>query len=207
MCARSITNTTQMRLRIAQEAARIMAEEGVHDFLSAKRKAAARLGAADTRHLPRNTEIEQALIDYQRLFQPGVHAHRLERLRGAALESMRFFNRFDPRLVGSVLSGTANEHSDVNLHLFADTPEDVVLFLMQEHIPFQTSERRLRLTHQSSEMYPVYRFMAGDTTIDLTVFPRAGLRQAPLSTVDGKPMRRASVTALRELMETGREGK
>ncbi|MDE2088502.1 MAG: hypothetical protein KGJ12_00630 [Gammaproteobacteria bacterium] len=196
-----------MRLRIAQEAARIMAEEGVHDFLAAKRKAAARLGAADTRHLPRNTEIEQALIDYQRLFQPDVHAHRLERLRSAALESMRFLDRFDPRLVGSVLSGTANEHSDVNLHLFADTPEDVVLFLMQEHIPFQTSERRLRLTNQSSEMYPVYRFLAGDTPIDLTVFPRAGLRQAPLSAVDGKPMRRASTPALRELMETGREGK
>ena len=207
MCSHSTAKTTQMRLRIAQEAARIMAEEGVHDFLSAKRKAAARLGAADTRHLPRNTEIEQALIDYQRLFHPGAHAHRLERLRTAALESMRFFDRFDPRLVGSVLNGTANEHSDLNLHLFADTPEDVVLFLMQKHIPFQTSERRLRLTNESSEMYPVYRFMAGDTPIDLTVFPCAGLRQAPLSAVDGKPMRRANITALMELMETGREGK
>jgi len=190
-----------MRQRIALEAARLMAEAGIADFHSAKRKAAAQLGAPDTRNMPRNTEVEQALKDYQRLFQAENQRHRLQERYRAALEAMRFLARFEPRLVGSVLAGTAGEHSDVNLHLFAETPEEVVLFLMENSIPCQTGERRLRVSAQEHVSYPSYRFVAGEVPIELTVFPVDGLRQAPLSPVDRKPMRRASRKTVEALLE------
>jgi hypothetical protein len=202
---RPSTKDQQMRLRLAQEAARIIEEEGIRDFHSAKRKAAAHLAATDTRNMPSNTEIEQALIEYQRLFKAATQPSRLRELREAALNALRFFTRFHPRLVGSVLSGTANAHSDVNLHLFTDVPEDVALFLMQEGIPYDTGERRLRLGNGDSANYPVYRFLAGDTRLDLTVFPIDGERQAPRSPVDGKPMRRAGLAAVEELLKDGSE--
>ena len=195
------TKDQQMRLRLAQEAARIIEEEGIRDFHSAKRKAAAHLNATDTRNMPSNTEIEQALIEYQRLFKADTQPNHLRELREAALHALRFFTRFHPRLVGSVLSGTANAHSDVNLHLFTDVPEDVALFLMQEGIPYDTGERRLRLGNGDSANYPVYRFLAGEIRLDLTVFPIDGERQAPRSPVDGKPMRRAGLTAVEELLK------
>ena len=198
---RPTTKDQQMRMRLAQEAARIMDEEGIRDFHSAKRKAAAHLNATDTRNMPSNTEIEQALIEYQRLFKGATQPDRLRHLRKTALEALRFFTRFHPRLVGSVLSGTATANSDVNLHLFADVPEDVALFLMQEGIPYDTGERRLRLGGGASANFPVYRFLAGDTRLDLTVFPVDGERQAPLSPVDGKPMWRAGVAMVEELLK------
>lgn len=200
MGTRSTTRDRQMRQRIAQEAARIMAEEGIRDYYMAKRKAADRLGAADTQNMPRNTEVEEALHEYHRLFKSATQPRRLRQLRETALQAMRLFAQFNPRLVGSVLNGTAGEHSDVNLHLFADNPEEVALFLMEENIPFEPSERRLRLTNDATVVYPVYRFVAGGTMIDLTVFPAEGVRQAPRSPVDGKPMRRISIAALEELM-------
>jgi len=43
-------------------------------------------------------------------------------------------------------------------------------------------------------------FSAEELTFDLTVLPRQALRQAPLSGVDEKPMRRATAAQLRELM-------
>lgn len=202
---RPSTKDQQMRLRLAQEAARIIEEEGIRDFHSAKRKAAAHLGATDTRNMPSNTEIEQALIEYQRLFKANTQPNHLRELREAALHALRFFTSFHPRLVGSVLSGTANAHSDVNLHLFTDVPEDVALFLMQEGIPYDTGERRLRLSNGDSANYPVYRFLAGDTRLDLTVFPIDGERQAPRSPVDGKPMRRAGLAAVEELLKDSAE--
>ncbi len=67
----------QMRQRIALEAGRIMAETGNQDFHLAKRKAAARLGAADTRNLPSNTEVQEALREYQRLFLADSQPHHL----------------------------------------------------------------------------------------------------------------------------------
>ena len=84
-----------------------MAQHGIHDFLTAKRKAAERLGVTDASALPRNTEIEAALAEYQRLFDPSGHEQTLQAQRRAALQAMRWLSQFEPRLVGPVLSGTA----------------------------------------------------------------------------------------------------
>src|SRR5579872_5054944 len=119
-----------LRRALAQEAARIMAQQGIHDFLTAKRKAADRLGVTDSSVLPRNTEIEAALAEYQRLFDARAHRRSLESQRRAALHAMHWLARFQPRLVGAVLSGTATEHADIQLHLFADRPENVALQLL-----------------------------------------------------------------------------
>lgn len=200
VATRDSTKDQQMRRRIAVEAARIMAEQGVGDFLAAKRKAAERLGAPETRNLPRNVEIEQELAIYQRLFQSATQPQRLRQLRERAREAMEFFAPFNCRLVGSVLSGTAGEHSDINLHLFADTAEEVMLFLLQERIPFERGERRLRVGRDQSAVFPSFRFLAGETPIDLTVFPVNGIRQAPCSPVDGRPMQRASLGAVLRML-------
>lgn len=190
----------QMRELIAQEAARLIATGGMRDFLAAKRKAAAHLGAPDTRNMPRNQEIEEALATYQRLFQGAERLDRLQVLRKAALEAMRFFEGFEPRLTGSALSGTAGQHSDVNLHLFAATPEEVILRLLDAEIPFEDDERRFRFGSEERIAYPLVRFLAGDVTIEAVIFPREGLREAPRSPRDGKPMQRASLRQLETLL-------
>jgi hypothetical protein len=194
------TKDARMREVVTQEAAKIMAEEGVSDYLVAKRKAAQRLGAPDTRNLPTNREIQAALEDYQRLFVGEDQRHLVRRLRETALEAMEFFLRFEPRLVGSVLHGTATPHSDVNLHLFADAPEEVAIFLMDNQIPYELTERRFRFGPEQFETFPVYRFVAGEVAVDLTVFGRNGLRQAPMSRIDGQPMERANVGAVKALL-------
>lgn len=192
------TKDIRMRQRVAQEAARIMDEDGINDYLLAKRKAAERLGAPDTRNLPRNREIQEALIDRQRLFGGARQEALVRELRRAAIEAMRFLQRFRPRLVGSVLHGTATEHSDINLHLFAETPEEVVLFLMEHDIPFETTERRFRFGREEYVNVPVYRLVAGDTVVDLSIFPSKGLREAPRSPIDGQPMERGGLATVQE---------
>ena len=82
---------TQMRQRLAQEAARVLIESGSRDFAMAKRKAAEHLSAHDTRNLPTNLEIEHALAEYQRLFRSNDQPQTLQRLREVAYEAMRFF--------------------------------------------------------------------------------------------------------------------
>lgn len=196
------TKDARMRQLVTQEAARIMAEEGVSDYLVAKRKAADRLGAPETRNLPANREIQEALIDYQRLFGGDARAALVRRLREAAVAAMEFLGRFQPRLVGSVLHGTATEYSDVNLHLFAETSEEVALFLMEHGIPYQSSERRFRFGREGHISIPVYRFIADDVTVDLAVFSVNGLREAPRSRIDGQPMTRAAIGAVREQLAT-----
>jgi hypothetical protein len=130
-----------MRLAIAREAARLMIEHGHEDYGFAKRKAAERFGVTDLAVLPKNTEIEAALAEHQRLFDPDAHASELTAMRSTALEAMRLLEEFEPRLVGPILSGTATPHNDITLHLFADTPETVAVRLIDRGIRHEFAER------------------------------------------------------------------
>jgi hypothetical protein len=189
-----------MRQAVADEAARIMAEQGVDDFLLAKRKAAERMGVVDASILPRNTEIEAAIAARQRLFAAERHEAEIAALRRSALEAMRLMADFAPRLVGPVLSGTASAHSEINLHLFSESPEAVSLRLEERGVPHEVLERRMRFERDRLVAYPALRFVAGGQTIDAVVFPLDGIRQAPCSPVDGKPMRRASASEVQSLL-------
>ncbi|HEY6452939.1 MAG TPA: hypothetical protein VIX87_10120 [Steroidobacteraceae bacterium] len=191
-----------LRRALAQEAARIMAQHGIHDFLTAKRKAAERLGVADASALPRNTEIEDALAEYQRLFDAGGHELNLEALRRAALHAMHWLAQFQPRLVGPVLSGTATEHADIQLHVFADRPEYVALKLLDRGVAHEVTERRVRLDAGRTKAYPGLRFAVDNRRIEATVFPLDGIRQAPVSPVDGRPMRRADEAEIQDLLRS-----
>lgn len=193
-----------MRKSIAIEAARIITEERISDFYKAKHKAATRLGAANTRNLPRNEEIEEALVEYQRLFRRDTQPAQLLKLRHAALEAMEYFHHFSPRLTGAVLRGTADEYSGIELHLFAGTPEEVGMFLMEQHLPYEQGEQSVTLADGSRANFPVYRLLAGDSTIRLTVFPLLGLREPPRGELDGRPAPRANIAELRALLQNTR---
>lgn len=190
----------RLRTLLTQECARIMAEEGVKDFMLAKRKATARLGLTNRTLLPSNIEIEQALLAYQRLFKSAEQAFHLRTLRQAAVEAMRFLARFRPRLVGPVLTGAAGNQMEINLHLFADTAEEVVLFLLQHSIPFNAIERRLRFGNGAYAGFPAFSFGAGEVNIEVIVFARDAEREAPRSPVDGRPMRRANLAEVQALL-------
>ena len=189
----------QLRDKIAREAARMMVEGGIRDYQLAKRKAVARLGIRrPAGQLPGNDEIESAIEEYQRLFRVG-QPDRLLALRRTAVWAMRLLASFEPCLVGSVLSGTADDHSDVTLHVVSEPIEEVGLFLSDRQIPFRLTERRLRIGIDDYRRFPSYRFVVDDVPIELTVFTMNAARQAPLSPVDGKPMSRAKVEQVEAL--------
>ncbi len=190
------------RRLIASEAARLISEHGILDFHRAKHKAARRLGIRDDQSLPRNREIDDALREHQRLFLADSQPRALRARRQAALEAMRFFARFQPRLTGAVLNGTANDHSAVQLHLFCEDVEDFVRFLHEHAIPAQQQTRRLRFNRDTHGEYPVFLFSADELPFDITVMPRDMLRQAPLDPLDERPTPRANLAAVEALLES-----
>lgn len=194
------TRTRERRQRLAHEAARLMAEGGMRDFHQAKLKAASRLGIHDDASLPRNREIEEALREYQRLFAGEAHATGLRQRREAALRAMEFLSGFSPRLVGPVLEGTADANTPVHLHVHSDDPDAVTRWLEDHRIPADARDRRLRMDRERVADVPVWVFSAEELSFDLTVLPHDALRQAPLSGIDEKPMKRASATQLRQLI-------
>jgi hypothetical protein len=201
MPRRRNNGTDRARQVLAQEAARIIVNQGVRDYRVAKHKAAERLGVSARGALPGNPEIEAAVAEHLQLFGGDDHADRLQLMRVAALSAMKLLAEFTPRLVGPVLSGTADENSAVNLHVFSDSPEAIALELGQMGVSYRAYERRLKSRRDQFETYSGFEFHHNHNVIQATVFPIDGIRQAPMSPVTGKPMKRVDVDAVQALLE------
>ncbi|MBM4232608.1 MAG: hypothetical protein FJ160_00335 [Gammaproteobacteria bacterium] len=181
----------------------MMVEHGIRDFFLAKRKAAERFGMVDGAVLPRNTEIEEALQEYQRLFGGEAYLESLQAQREVALNVMQRLKDFQPRLVGPVLHGTATAHDDVTLHVFADRTESVSFHLLDQRVPFELGERRTRVNAERVVQQPSLYMEVDGQPVEIVIFPIDGIRQAPVSPVDGRPMRRADTAEVSALLTAG----
>lgn len=210
MPRRNRGRSDQQRSAVADEAARIMQEQGISNFRDAKAKAGHRLGLEDRGVLPTNEEIERALAERHRVFHGDAHDELIVELRSAALALMRQLPEFDPRLTGPVLAGTATEHQRIDLHLFSDSPEAVGGALAALGVAARPIQHRLRTRRDDSELFPGYRFSypRGEADYDccVMVFRERGRGNAPLSAVDGRPMKRASTRDVEALLPEGEPG-
>jgi len=189
-------------MRIAAAAARIMAEEGIDDFARAKRKAARRLGAADSEALPANDEIEAELRDYLALYQAEEHPERIGELRRVALEAMRALERFSPYLTGPVLSGIAGPYAQIELQLFPESSKEIELFLLDRGIRYEASDER-RYTGDRARAVAVLATEWQGVPLRLSVFDPRDERAAMKTTQAGKVAARAGIAEVRTLVEAG----
>ncbi len=201
MPRKSTNGNARSRKILAQEAARIIVEQGIQDYRIAKTKAAERLGMTERGSLPRNSEIEQAVSEHLKIFGRESHLDLLRVLREAALSAMELLAAFTPRLVGPVLHGTAAVNSAVNLHVFSDSAELIAQTLHDRSVQYRIYDRRIKSRRDCTETFSGFRFTQDSSPIEATVFPVNGMRQAPISPVNGKPMRRADKKAVLELLQ------
>ena len=85
--------------------------------------------------------------------------------------------------------------------MFADDAETVAVRLQECSVDYRPFERRLKRRRDQAATFAAFRFTRDDSKIEATVFPVDGVRQAPISPVDGKPMRRADKKAILKLLE------
>ncbi|MGB4346414.1 MAG: hypothetical protein WBJ21_08450 [Burkholderiaceae bacterium] len=167
-----------LRAEIAATAARMIAEDGA-DYGSAKRKAAKLiLGNQTVRgdFLPDNSQIEAEVREYQALFFGEEQPQRLLQLRTLALSLMEILADFSPHLTGAVANGTAGEHSDIHLQLFADSSKDVAVFLLNNDIDYEVTETpHFRYPER---MVEVLSFMWQQEGVHLSLFDYDDLRGA-----------------------------
>jgi hypothetical protein len=190
----------QMRGHLAYLAARLMADGGITDFAQAKLKAARQAGVPDTHSLPDNREIEEALRSYQSLYQQSEHTITLTMLRQQAIKLMNELDQFTPYLVGSVLTGTAGRYSDINFHIYADSPKDVEIFLLNKGIPYQSGMRRTRLGDRQMEI-PTFTIESDGFTATLSLFNTDDIRIIQKHRADGRPIERARIAQVQALID------
>lgn len=190
-----------MREQLAHQAARLMAEDGITDYAFAKRKAARQMGAPDTHHLPSNDEVEAALRSFRLLYQGDTHPDILQQLRAQACSVMHLLQPFHPYLTGSVLDGTAGEHSDINLSIYSDDPKAVMMFLLKHQMAYESGEWRVNLMGRQQTM-PSFTLTADSgVPVHIVVLPENARHSG-----SRKPGAFADEAAVRKLLQQENDG-
>ena len=201
-------NLEHMRQLIAQKAAQMMAEDGINDFAYAKKKAGKQLGVSEASVMPTNAEIEDEIRLYHEIYNADEQPLELAKLRQAALMTMQLFERFNPHLTGSVLDGSAGKFSQTNIHLFADSAKDVEMFLLNQQIPFESSEKAYRVSDKPSKdkkekvrkTVPVFTLETDLGLQKLSVFDVDDMRVATKRTGDGSNAERLDIAGVQAIL-------
>src|SRR5437667_11599821 len=147
------------RQAIALEAARLMYERVESEYFTAKRKAAKRLcpkrGGAGVKpeDLPSNAEIREQIQLFARIHEGERRTRNLREMRLEALRLMRVLRPFRPRLIGSVMTGHVRKGSDIDLHVFCDSPQLITELLEQDGCQYDL-ERKQVVKHGESRVFP-----------------------------------------------------
>jgi hypothetical protein len=198
--ARKNARQNGMRARIAAQAARIMAVDGIEDYALAKRKAARALGAPATEFLPGNDEIEAELHAYRALYQADEHPERIAQLRRIALEAMQALLQFNPYLTGPVLAGTAGPYAEIELQLFPESAKEVELYFLNRSIAYASSAGR-RYAGDRAHAVAVLTLEWRGAPLRLSVFDPRDERLALKSSQAGRVMPRAGIAEVGTLVK------
>ena len=186
------------RTRIAQTAARLIAEHGLTDWSLAKRKACRELGLPDHDSLPGNNEVEQALRDYNSLFQAATQPASLRAQRLDALRWMERLSRWDPVLTGAVAAGWATVHSEVRLELEAEDAKAVELALINDGVPYA------QVPTPVAESAPQLRIESPAATVRLVILSPQQRRNRPRRERTGATEERLTAPQLKALLASGK---
>jgi hypothetical protein len=190
----------KLRRTIALEAARLMYERVETEYFTAKRKAAKRLCRqwVKPEDLPSNAEIREQVQLFARLHEGEKRTQNLRAMRLEALRMMRLLRPFRPRLIGSVMTGHVRKGSDIDLHVFCDSPALVADLLQGEGLQYEV-ERKQIVKHGESRVF-THVHVFDRFNFELTVYAEDQAHYVFKSSITGKAIERASIRELEEFL-------
>lgn len=193
-------NSNNLRRLLVREAARLMYEEGIEQYLDAKRKAAKKILGKQKIHLPSNGEISDELYQLS-LFNRGDElSETLFEMRLLAMDVMEHLESFSPRLIGSVSTGRIRHGSDIDLHIFTDSLERLQNSL--DILQWRYEIKQVWIEKNNRPVEYIHVYLDFEYPVELSVYPTNEIRIRGRSSTDGKPIHRLSISALRNLVLT-----
>jgi predicted nucleotidyltransferase len=159
----------QIRMLLIREAARLMVEENVSQYLDAKKLAAKRLFGKPLKNLPSNKEVADAVYAMNHLLDSESLDEQLFEMRQVAVNAMQALQDFSPRLIGSVSTGRIRESSDIDIHVFVNHIEYLLISL--DHLGWHY-ERTMVTIQQNGKLNDYHHVHIWiDYHIELSVYP------------------------------------
>lgn len=185
------------RQKVAEEAARFMAEGVESEYLNAKERATLMLGLSSQTRLPSNKEIKEYVRQItQSQLGDEEFKRRISEMRKIAFRIMSGILDYDPFLIGSTLTGDIRLSSDIDLHAYCDDHD-----CLREHLELAGYEN-VEIEHVENRKgtFVHLRWMEEDYPVEITMYPWSWRHLVPTSSITGKPMKRADFSAVKRLI-------
>ena len=128
---------SDVRCKIAKEAATLLYFGAEKEYKQAKLKAAKTIG---THFLPTNLEVALELDKIAEAHEGPARKERLIQMRKEALRIMKILKEYKPRLIGSVWRGTIRRGSDIDITVCHDMPDEIVNSLVKSGVKLSRTE-------------------------------------------------------------------
>ena len=136
-------SSKNIKVSVANLAAQLIMEEGIKDYLFAKKKAAKSLGLNENANLPTNSQIDKAIDDFNKIFNPNIDIEFLQQFKTQALEVMSIFKNFKPHLMNQLSQGVIPKFPEIKINLFADNLKDVEYVLLNSELSYDFKEVKM----------------------------------------------------------------
>lgn len=158
---------TNLRKRIAREAAILLYTSQEKEYKQAKKLAAKTL---KVRVLPSNLEVADELDNVAEEKEGASRRELLLRMRKEALKIMEALKDFNPRLVGSVWRGTARQNSDIDILTFSQDPKTILDQIQKCGYKVTRSEwRSVTKRGKKRSSFHIHLFLSSGDEVDVIV--------------------------------------
>ncbi|MDC0475253.1 hypothetical protein OAN20_00080 [Methylophilaceae bacterium] len=145
-------SSKNVKISVANLAAQLIMEEGIKDYLFAKKKAAKSLGLNENVSLPTNSQIDKAIDDFNKIFNPNIDIAFLQQFKTQALEVMNIFINFKPHLMNQLSQGIIPKFPEIKINLFADNLKDVEYVLLNSEMSYDFKEVKMNTKEGKSSI-------------------------------------------------------
>ena len=166
-----------------------------------KKKAARRIykGWIKPADLPSNAEIREQVQILTRLHEGSQsQSGRLLAMRLRAAWWLDFLAEFHPSLIGSVLTGSIREGSDIDIHVFAASPHSIAHRLEDRGIHYEL--QRKRVMKDDVQRVFTHIHVKDEYPVELTVYDPSQLGYRFRSSITGKPIEKAGLADLERVI-------
>ena len=148
-------SSKKIKISVANLAAQLIMEEGIKDYLFAKKKAAKSLGLNENVSLPTNSQIDKAIDDFNKIFNPNIDIEFLKQFKTQALEVMNIFKNFKPHLMNQLSQGIFPKFPEIKINLFADNLKDVEYVLLNSELSYDFKEVKMNIKEGKPSIKPI----------------------------------------------------
>ncbi len=189
----------ERRIKIAQEAAKLLYYKIARDYKQAKKKACRDL---NERVFPSNLEVATELDKFADEMEGKTRRMLNIRLRQESLHIMEHLKEFNPRLIGGVWRGTAKKGSDIDITVYSYNIESVYNIIKRKYNILKAKYSYKTAKGKTEKYYHIYILLASEDEVEIVVKDLTYMNEKRRCEIYGDYITGFTIEQLQKILDT-----